>query len=129
MKGNRKRDTRPEVALRAALHRDGLRFRKDFPIRPDAGRLIRADVVFTRPRVAVFVDGCFWHACPDHGTQPRSNRDYWKAKLARNVERDSENDERLRRAGWYVVHVWEHEVAAEAAARVRNELERSRAGA
>jgi DNA mismatch endonuclease (patch repair protein) len=119
MKGNGKRDTKPEVAVRSALHRAGLRFRKDYPIRPGAGRLIRADVVFTRSHVAVFVDGCFWHACPDHGTKPQSNTAYWQAKLARNVERDREVDKRLRAAGWTVVRAWEHEDVTDVVERVR----------
>lgn len=118
MKGNRKRDTKPEIALRSALHRAGLRFRKDFPIRPDAGRMIRADIVFTRARLAVLVDGCFWHSCPAHGTKPRSNTDYWELKLARNTERDREVDERLRGDGWLVVRVWEHESPESATARI-----------
>lgn len=123
MKGNRKRDTKPEVALRASLHRAGLRFRKDYPIRPDQGPLIRADVAFPRRRVAVFVDGCFWHGCPVHGTTPRSNTGYWRPKLARNVERDRQSDARLRDAGWTVVRVWEHDAIPEAVSAVTAALE------
>lgn len=110
MRGNRKRDTRPEVDLRSALHRAGLRFRKDFAVRPDEGRVIRVDVAFPRARVAVFVDGCFWHRCPKHGNDPRSNSSYWGPKLARNVERDREVNTRLAAAGWRVVRIWEHSV-------------------
>ena len=124
MKGNRKRDTKPEIALRAALHRGGLRFRKDFPLRPDTGRLIRADVVFPRRRVAVFVDGCFWHDCPEHGTRPRVNEGYWRPKLCRNVERDRETDDRLQRAGWLVVRVWEHEEVSDVVVQIRAALNR-----
>lgn len=113
-KGNRRKDTKPEVALRSALHRRGLRFRKDYPIRVEGRRPIRPDVVFTRPRVAVFVDGCFWHGCPDHQVVPRSNPDYWIPKLRRNVERDREADAALGAAGWVVVHIWEHEDVVEA---------------
>jgi DNA mismatch endonuclease (patch repair protein) len=122
MRGNRKRDTQPETALRLALYRQGLRYRKDYPIRPDSGRPIRADIVFPRRRVAVFVDGCFWHGCPRHGTQPRSNTRYWTLKLARNVERDREVDTRLRDGGWTVVRVWEHEAVPDAVVRVRTAL-------
>jgi len=122
MNGNRKRDTRPEVALRAALHRSGLRFRKVFQIRPDDGRLIRPDVVFTRQRVAVFLDGSFWHACPEHGTRPRSNTGYWAPKLARNVERDREIDKRLLATGWTGVRVWEHEPVIDAVDKVQSAL-------
>lgn len=107
-KGNRRADTKPEVALRSNLQRRGLRFRKDFPI--DTGqRKVRPDIVFTRARVAVFVDGCFWHCCPEHQVVPRSNRDYWVPKLRRNVERDRESDALLHSCGWRVVRVWEHE--------------------
>ena len=113
-KGNRRKDTKPEVALRSALHRRGLRFRKDYPIRVEGRRPIRPDVVFTRTRVAVFVDGCFWHGCPDHQVVPRSNPDYWIPKLRRNVERDREADAALGAAGWVVVHIWEHEDVVEA---------------
>lgn len=117
MKGNRKRDTRPEVRLRSALHHAGLRFRKDRLIA--AGNLVvRADVVFPRARVVVFSDGCFWHACPEHGTSPQSNVGYWTPKLARNVERDRRVDEALREAGWIVMRVWEHESPEQAAERV-----------
>jgi DNA mismatch endonuclease, patch repair protein len=118
MKGNRKRDTRPEIALRSALHRAGQRFRKDYPLRVDGGRPIRVDIAFPKARVALFVDGCFWHACPEHGTAPRANSGYWIPKLARNVARDREVDLRLERADWLAVHVWEHDLADQAADRV-----------
>jgi DNA mismatch endonuclease (patch repair protein) len=108
MKGNRSQDTRPEVLLRSALHQRGLRFRKDYRISAK-GASRRADIVFTRWRVAVFVDGCFWHRCPQHGRTPTSNRDYWDAKLTRNAERDRETDASLISAGWRVVRIWEHE--------------------
>jgi DNA mismatch endonuclease (patch repair protein) len=104
----KRRDTRPEIALRSALHGLGLRFRKDF--RLDLGAVKpRPDVVFTRARVAVFVDGCFWHVCPEHSNAPRRNTDYWNPKLARNVERDQQQTAALRKAGWTVVRIWEHE--------------------
>jgi DNA mismatch endonuclease (patch repair protein) len=116
MQGNRKRDTRPELALRSELHRRGLRYRVD--TRPEKTVPCRADIVFRRPKVAVFVDGCFWHGCPTHGTSPRTNAPYWKAKIARNVERDRLREADLSTAGWAVVRVWEHETAAEAADRI-----------
>lgn len=75
----------------------------------------RADIVFTRAKVAVYVDGCFWHSCPDHATVPKANRDWWIEKLAANVRRDRDTDERLHSAGWEVVRVWEHEDASQAA--------------
>jgi DNA mismatch endonuclease, patch repair protein len=109
MRGNRSRDTAPEVAVRSALHRLGLRFRKDLHIRIGGPRGVRTDIAFPRQYVAVFVDGCYWHSCPLHGHIPRSNTDYWQAKLKRNAERDVRNNEALRDAGWTVVRVWEHE--------------------
>jgi DNA mismatch endonuclease (patch repair protein) len=118
MKGNRKRDTRPEVAFRSALQARGLRFRKDHSIKPDEGGAIRADVVFTRARIAIFVDGCFWHRCPEHGNEPRANLRYWRPKLERNVERDLQTNARLEAAGWTVLRVWEHEDPASAADRI-----------
>src|SRR5450756_446435 len=97
MQGNRKRDTRPEIALRQALHRRGLRYRVG--VRPiDACGT--ADVVFPKAKVAVFVDGCFWHACPEHFSAPRTNASYWAAKIERNRNRDVEVDARLHAAGW-----------------------------
>lgn len=108
-KANRKRDTRPEVSLRSALHRRGLRFRKEQLIRTSAGVKVRPDVVFGKARVAVFVDGCFWHGCPDHGTIPRRNLEYWGPKLDRNIERDHRANETLDADGWLVLRVWEHE--------------------
>lgn len=122
MKGNRKRDTRPEVALRSALHRAGLRFRCDYPIRVPGRRLVRVDVAFTRQRVAVFLDGCFWHCCPKHSKIPRSNRSYWEPKLARNVQRDADTDAALADVGWHAIRVWEHEDPGDAARRVRDTL-------
>ena len=116
-RGNRRRDTKPEVALRSALHKRGLRFRKDHLVRLDGGR-VRVDICFTRARIAVFVDGCFWHVCPVHHVPPRRNVDYWAPKLRANVERDRRNDAALRSGGWDVVRVWEHEETEAAAARV-----------
>src|SRR5687768_8666779 len=95
MRANRKSDTRPETRLRSALHARGLRFRKHLPI-DAAGLRVRPDIVFPRVRLAVFVDGCFWHSCPIHGTNPRGNSSYWSPKLKSNVRRDALVDERLR---------------------------------
>lgn len=118
MQNTRRRDTSPEKLLRSALHRMGLRFRLDRS--PLPGMRSRADIVFPRERVAVFVNGCFWHRCPVHGTTPKNNREWWVAKLDGNVERDRRVDEELRRAGWRVVRVWEHEDAQASAAKVRD---------
>jgi DNA mismatch endonuclease (patch repair protein) len=110
-RANVRTGTRPEVSLRAALHRRGLRFRKDFPIRIDGGRPIRPDIVFSRAKIAVFVDGCFWHGCPIHQHIPRSNPDYWIPKLERNSRRDREVVHALAEGGWRAVRIWEHDVA------------------
>lgn len=121
MKGNRKRDTKPEVLLRSALHRRGHRFRKNYRI--DLGQIkVNVDIAFPRAKVAVFVDGCFWHCCPEHGNVPCTNRDYWRQKLTRNVERDKEIDSALVAAGWQPLRVWEHVQVAEAAERVSSAL-------
>jgi DNA mismatch endonuclease, patch repair protein len=117
MRANRRSDTKPEIRLRSWLHAEGLRFRKDYPI-STAGFRVRPDIVFPRQRVAVFLDGCFWHACPEHGDTPRSNTDYWIPKLRRNAERDRLVDARLGAAGWTVVRLWEHEAQEDALARV-----------
>jgi DNA mismatch endonuclease (patch repair protein) len=103
----RRRDTAPEVAIRGEAHRRGLRYRVDAPL-PGLPRR-RADMVFPRRHVAVFVDGCFWHSCPVHATTPTANREWWTAKLARNEERDRHTDEHLRGLGWTVLRFWEHE--------------------
>ena len=116
-RANRRRDTRCEVALRSALHRRGLRFRKDHPIVAGDVR-VRPDVVFTRAKVAVFVDGCFWHGCPDHCHLPKRNLDYWLPKLDANRARDERVTAALRSAGWRVVRVWEHEPPDAAAAAI-----------
>lgn len=107
MQGNRRRDTAPELRVRSLLHRRGLRYRVDLPVQLGKGR-VRPDIVFTRDRLAIFIDGCFWHACPQHGTAPQRNVGYWRVKLARNVERDREVDRQLEQAGWTVLRVWEH---------------------
>lgn len=120
MRANRATGTAPERRLRSALHREGLRFRKN--CRPVADLRCNADIVFPRKRVAVFVDGCFWHGCPDHGRVPKDQGGYWAAKLARNVARDRRNDAALSAAGWLVVRVWEHEPTLEGVERVREAL-------
>jgi len=118
MKANRRTDTKPELALRHALHRLGYRYRKDYRLDLDGGRRVRPDIVFTARKLAVFVDGCFWHACPEHGSKPKNNEWYWTPKLVRNVERDRVNDASLKLAGWTVVRLWEHVPVDEAVATV-----------
>jgi DNA mismatch endonuclease (patch repair protein) len=118
MVGNQWRDTRPEIAVRSILHRRGRRFRKRFTIRLGGGRWTQPDVVFLRERVTVFIDGCFWHSCPDHGTMPLHNTDYWSAKLRRNVARDLDTGIKLKSMGWTVIRAWEHEPPLRIADRV-----------
>jgi DNA mismatch endonuclease (patch repair protein) len=116
-----RRDTPCELALRSAVHRLGLRFRVDWPL---PGTRRRADLAFVTARVAVFVDGCFWHGCPVHATWPKANAAWWRAKLAGNVARDRDTDARLRRAGWRVLRFWEHADMAAAARRVERAVRR-----
>jgi DNA mismatch endonuclease (patch repair protein) len=114
MRGNRRVDTRPERIVRSLLHQRGLRFRKNATLKVDGVR-VTADIVFPSKSLAVFIDGCFWHGCPDHSRPPRANPRYWNAKLARNVERDARNSSLLRAAGWTVLRYWEHESPDEVA--------------
>ena len=107
MRGNKRSNTKPEIALRSALHRLGYRYRTDHLIVAGETR-VRADIVFTRQRVAVFIDGCFWHSCPEHGSQPRHNSAYWTKKLARNRARDDRVNAALTSTGWHVIRLWEH---------------------
>lgn len=107
MQANRRRDTKPELALRSILHARGLRFRVDSV--PFKGVRTRADIVFSKAKIAVFVDGCFWHGCPEHFILPKTNADYWSTKIAKNRDRDERVDWIMSEAGWAVIHVWEHE--------------------
>lgn len=107
MQGNRRRDTAPELAVRRLVHAAGLRYRVD--AKPLAELNRRADLVFTKAKVAVFIDGCYWHGCPEHGTASRTNSAYWGPKIARNQDRDRDTDEQLESAGWLVLRYWEHE--------------------
>lgn len=108
MQAIRSRDTQPELAVRRRLHGLGLRYRVAMAPEPSLRR--KADVVFTRARVAVFIDGCFWHGCPDHGRRTfKHNADYWSRKIATNIERDEDTSRKLRSAGWTVLRFWEHE--------------------
>jgi DNA mismatch endonuclease (patch repair protein) len=111
-----RRDTAPELALRSELHRRGLRFRVDRAPVPSVRS--RADIVLGPARVAVYVDGCFWHSCPEHGTRPATNVSFWDQKLKRNCERDRETNRLLSEHGWAVMRIWEHEDPIAAADRV-----------
>lgn len=120
MARQRRTGTAPETALRTELHRRGLRYFVDRAPLPGLRR--RADLVFPRRKVAVYVDGCFWHRCPEHATYPKNNAEWWAEKLAGNVARDRDTDARLTAAGWLVVRVWEHENSVAAADRVQSAL-------
>ena len=124
MSKQRSHDTGPERLLRSALHRRGLRYFVHRRPLPEVRR--EADLVFPRLRVAIFVDGCFWHGCPEHGTKPRRNAEYWETKIARNRARDADTDARLEAAGWTPIRIWEHEEPDEAAAQIE-QLIRDRA--
>ncbi len=116
MKAVRQRDTLPEVRLRSLLHSMGLRYR--LHSMPIPGLKRRADILFRKWSVAVYVDGCFWHGCPIHGTWPKCNEEFWRTKIESNRARDRETDRRLEAAGWTVFRVWEHEDPREAADRI-----------
>ena len=116
MQNTPRRDTHPELALRSEIHRLGLRYRVD--LSPIPGSRRRADVVFKTPKVAVFIDGCFWHSCPIHGSTPKTHSEWWSEKLARNMARDLDTNSTLRQAGWKVVRVWEHEDVKVAASKI-----------
>jgi DNA mismatch endonuclease (patch repair protein) len=116
MSSQRSRNTGIEIALRRTLHAAGLRYRVHR--RPLKGLRREADIVFGPARVAVFVDGCFWHGCPEHATWPKNNAAFWREKIEKNRTRDGNTDARLAEAGWVSVRVWEHESVAEAAERI-----------
>jgi DNA mismatch endonuclease (patch repair protein) len=124
MQGNRSRDTTPEIELRRLVHSSGLRYRVNARPLPSVRRT--ADMVFRPAKVAVFVDGCFWHRCPDHATDPKTNSDYWKPKLERNVERDRETDRLLAESGWLSIRIWEHEDLSQAALQIAKTVRQRR---
>lgn len=116
MRRQAERNTGPELALRSELHRRGLRYFVHRRPLPELRR--EADIVFSRARVAVFVDGCFWHGCPTHRTEPKRNAEFWKRKIDKNQERDTDTDVQLTMNGWIPVRIWEHEPPAQAADRI-----------
>ncbi|MFJ2395116.1 very short patch repair endonuclease [Streptomyces sp. NPDC087843] len=107
MQAIRSRDTRPEWLIRRLVHAQGLRYRVSARPLPDLRRT--ADLVFRPAKVAVFIDGCYWHGCPEHYVPPRTNSGYWSEKVLGNVKRDRDTDQRLTDAGWLVLRFWEHE--------------------
>jgi len=123
MRQVRQRDTTAELRLRSELHRRGLRFFVDRA--PVPGWRRRADIVFPTARVAVYVDGCFWHGCPEHATWPKANERWWREKIESNRRRDRDTDDNLVRVGWKGVRIWEHEGPDDAAEKVIAELTES----
>ena len=121
MQGNRSRDTKPEMAVRSAVHRRGIRFRVSARPQPELART--ADLVLRKTRIAVFVDGCYWHGCPEHHTQPATNSEYRSDKIARNIERDQETTAYLQQTGWTVMRFWEHEDPEAVADRVQEAVQ------
>ncbi|WP_184987610.1 very short patch repair endonuclease [Sphaerisporangium rubeum] len=125
MSKQRRRDTGPEVSIRKLLHASGLRYRVAWSIPGMKRRSI--DIAFTRAKVAIFVDGCFWHSCPEHATRPAVNDTWWSEKLAKNVARDMATNEHLKQAGWRVIRIWEHEDPSRAVERIVEAVTRAQA--
>jgi DNA mismatch endonuclease (patch repair protein) len=124
MRSTPQRDTPAELRVRKLLYAKGLRYLVD--AKPLTQTPRRADIVFRRERVAVFIDGCFWHGCPEHATWPKQNAAFWRAKIDANRTRDADTSLRLRDAGWLVVRVWEHEPPELAAAKVVTAVKKRR---
>jgi DNA mismatch endonuclease (patch repair protein) len=124
MQATRRRDTPGEIALRKALRAKGLRINSEVRL---PGTRRRADIAFKQAKIAVFVDGCFWHACPRHGTWPKTNAAWWRSKIKSNQRRDRDTDRSLRSIGWTVLRFWTHEDAETAAQKVYKAIERSKA--
>lgn len=114
------RDTQPELTVRRLLHADGLRYRVQFPVPGMPRRSM--DIAFSKLRIAVFLDGCYWHGCPEHATHPRANAEWWRVKLDRNIARDRETTDHLAAVGWVVMRFWEHEAADDVARRIEAEV-------
>lgn len=122
MRANKSRDTSPELAVRRLVHARGMRYYINRRPLPDLRRT--ADLLFPKARVAVFIDGCFWHGCPEHHTIAKANATFWAEKVNANATRDRDTDRRLTEAGWTVVRAWEHEPPASVAARIESALGR-----
>lgn len=125
MQAIRSRDTKPERLIRSMLHAQGLRYR--VAARPVKDLRRTADIVFEPAKVAVFIDGCYWHGCPEHYVPPKTNPGYWSGKVAGNMARDRDTNQRLRDAGWTVLRFWEHEAAADCAVQIAAEVDKRRA--
>ncbi|MEV5900967.1 very short patch repair endonuclease [Streptomyces sp. NPDC052127] len=124
MQAIRNRDTKPEWLIRRLVHARGLRYRVAAKPLPKLRRT--ADMVFGPAKVAVFIDGCYWHGCPEHYVPPKTNSGYWSDKVARNMARDRDTDQRLEEAGWTVLRFWEHEPSEDCAERIATEVEKRR---
>ena len=124
MQAIRSRDTKPEKLIRRLVHAKGLRYRVAARPLPDLRRT--ADLVFRPAKVAVFIDGCYWHGCPEHYVPPKTNSGYWSDKIVRNVKRDRDTDQRLEQAGWLVLRFWEHEPSDTCADTISVTVERRR---
>lgn len=122
--GNRGRDTRPELMIRQLLFRQGARYRVDYAPLSDKRR--RADIVFPGQRIACFLDGCFWHGCPDHYVAPKKNAEFWNDKVKTNMKRDIDTTARLEEAGWKVLRFWEHENSSDVADEILKAIGRGR---
>lgn len=120
----RQKDTDAELALRRELHCRGLRYRVDYVVLKKPRRV--ADIVFPKLKIAIFVDGCFWHGCPLHGTWPKQNAELWRNKIEGNRARDLDTNSRLRKEGWIVLRFWRHELASDAAETIVHEVARAR---
>lgn len=127
MQRQKRRDTGCEMAVRKLLHASGIRYRVDF--RPLADQRFRVDIGWKTKQIAVFIDGCFWHGCSEHGTIPKKNSDWWESKLRSNAARDKRTDEVLRSRGWTVLRFWEHEPPTEVVAVIRMNLTRQASSA
>ncbi|MET4924324.1 very short patch repair endonuclease [Streptomyces sp. PSRA5] len=126
MQAIRSRDTKPELLIRRLVHAQGLRYR--VATRPLAGLRRTADLVFRPAKVAVFIDGCYWHGCPEHYVAPRTNSGYWSTKVAGNIARDRDTDQRLSEAGWSILRFWEHESPDDCALKITQTVTRLRSG-
>ncbi|MGW3153318.1 very short patch repair endonuclease [Streptomyces sp. NPDC001089] len=124
MQAIRSRDTKPERLVRSLLHAQGLRYR--VAAKPLPGLRRTADIVFRPAKLAVFIDGCYWHGCPVHYVPPKTNPGYWSDKVARNMARDRDTDEQLRAAGWTVLRFWEHDPADDCAVKIAAAVNRLR---
>jgi DNA mismatch endonuclease (patch repair protein) len=124
MQAAKPKDTVPEKAIRSAIHRRGLRYRVDAKPLKELNR--RADIIFRSIKVAVFIDGCFWHGCPIHGTQAKANAEFWRVKIRQNRERDADTNKRLEEAGWKVIRIWEHEDPEDASEKIYNIIRQCR---